>query len=110
MNASTEFKTTETTPQQTIWSTFTTQTEVYRNVSAPTCTIGQQACSALDAEYSSSLTAYSNYASQPISETVWPSVASPMSPICGSVTLPPESSTTLAPAACVYNHATIQLL
>ena len=106
MNASTEYTTIETTPTQVIWSTFATQTEVYRNASAPTCSFGARECSALRREYSTSLQAYSDY----MSVSGAPSVDWPTEPVCGSPTIPPKLSTTLAPAACMFNHATIQLL
>lgn len=113
MNASTEYKTLETTPAVTSFSTFTTTSEVYRNVSAPTCVIAPAECSVLESEYNSSVTAAENYYSQTRSgftgSATWPSVEYPTSPICGVPTIR-VSRTTLAPAACMYNHATIQLL
>lgn len=104
MNASTEFRTTVRAPSETIWSTFVTTSEVVRNVSAPKCSIRPQDCSILQSAYNSSSNAYESA----VSNSVTPRPPYPTEPICGSATLP--GPTTLIPPACIYNHATIQLL
>ncbi|KAK5691162.1 hypothetical protein LTR97_011814 [Elasticomyces elasticus] len=97
---------------QTItWTTsFLTITPVSRNVSAPTCTIGAEDCSVLQAEYTTSDVAYSSQLSQDQSASITSTATKPTSPICGQPTLPPAVLTTMIPPACAVNTASLQLL
>ncbi|KAK4957602.1 hypothetical protein LTR10_005569 [Elasticomyces elasticus] len=97
---------------QTItWTTsFLTITPVSRNVSAPTCTIGAEDCSVLQAEYTTSDVAYSSQLSQDQSASITSTATKPTSPICGQPTLPPAVLTSMIPPACAVNTASLQLL
>ncbi|KAK3652595.1 hypothetical protein LTR56_001959 [Elasticomyces elasticus] len=98
----------------TTWTTFyPVITPVSRNVSAPTCTIAEQDCSVLQAEYTTSDAAYSSRLSQDRSASITLTTirpTSPISPICGQPTLLPPVLTSLGPAACAVNTASLQLL
>jgi hypothetical protein len=103
MNASTEFKSIMTTRTETIWSTFVTQTDVYRNISAPNCTISPRQCSVLQAEYEESSRAYyALTANELVSQA-------PTEPVCGSP-IAYGTSVVVAAPACAYAAATVQLL
>lgn len=109
MNATTEYRTSLVNTTTTIWSTFTTNAPVYRNISAPACSFGPRECSALESSYEASSTQWSRW----YVDGVGTSQPYPTSPVCYSTTtFVPESEMT-APfpyPLCIVTAATIQLL
>ncbi|KAK3108010.1 hypothetical protein LTR53_017850, partial [Teratosphaeriaceae sp. CCFEE 6253] len=109
INGSTSITGIDTTSASTRTDVFPTVTGVYRNASAPTCTIPSAECAALEAEYTTASIAYSRWAASEYSTaTLTPTM--PRSPICGPATWTIHPPMTLIPPACAVNTASLQLL